>query len=126
MTNPSNYDTDVIIIGTGPAGITALALATYGVRVHMVSMFNWLANTPRAHITNQRAMEVFRALGIEDDIKRQATPWEKMGDTLLTTSLAGEEIARIRTWGTGDLRKGDYIKGSPCPWSTSSSLRWSL
>lgn len=38
-----------------------------------------------------------------------------MGDTLFTTSLAGEEIARMRTWGTGDLRKGDYIKGSPCP-----------
>ena len=116
MTTPQNYDTDVMIIGTGPTGgITALALATYGVRVHMVSMFNWLANSPRAHITNQRAMEVFRALGIEDDIKRHATPWEKMGDTLFTTSLAGEEIARMRTWGTGDLRKGDYIKGSPCP-----------
>src|SRR5690554_1470955 len=93
MTTPQNHDTDVMIISTGPTGgITALALATYGVRVHMVSMFNWLANSPRAHITNQRAMEVFRALGIEDDIKRHATPWEKMGDTLFTTSLAGEEI----------------------------------
>src|SRR5690554_7507832 len=70
MTTPQNHDTDVMIIGTGPTGgITALALATYGVRVHMVSMFNWLANSPRAHITNQRAMEVFRALGIEEDRK---------------------------------------------------------
>ncbi|HLV77276.1 MAG TPA: FAD-dependent monooxygenase [Marinobacter sp.] len=116
MTSPQHYDTDVLIVGTGPTGsIAALALATYGVRVHMVSMFNWLANSPRAHITNQRAMEVFRALGIEDDIKRNATPWDQMGDTLFTTSLAGEEIARLRTWGTGDLRKGDYLKGSPCP-----------
>src|SRR5690554_5100341 len=116
MTTPQNHDTDVMIIGTGPTGgITALALATYGVRVHMVSMFNWLANSPRAHITNQRAMEVIRALGNEDDNKRPANPWVKSGDTLFTTSLAGEEIARMRTWGTGDLRKGDYIKGSPCP-----------
>ena len=37
-----------------------------------------------------------------------------MGDTLFTTSLAGEEIARMRTWGTGDKRKGDYVQGSPC------------
>src|SRR5690554_4346722 len=93
MTSPQHYDTDVLIVGTGPTGsIAALALATYGVRVHMVSMFNWLANSPRAHITNQRAMEVFRALGIEDDIKRNATPWDQMNDTLFTTSLAGEEI----------------------------------
>src|SRR5690554_5024060 len=102
MTSPQHYDTDVMIIGTGPTGgITALALATYGVRVHMVSMFNWLANSPRAHITNQRAMEVFRALGIEDDIKRHATPWEKMGKTWLTPSLPGEKHPRMRPGGTG-------------------------
>ena len=38
-----------------------------------------------------------------------------MGDTLFTTSLAGPEIARLRTWGTGDERTGDYLQASPCP-----------
>lgn len=110
-----HYDTDVLIIGTGPTGATtALALATYGVRAHMVSRTNWLADTPRAHITNQRTMEVFRALGIEDELYRHATPWEQMGDSLFTTSLAGEELARLRCWGTGHERKGDYLSGSPC------------
>ncbi|MBN9478252.1 MAG: 2,4-dichlorophenol 6-monooxygenase [Bordetella sp. SCN 67-23] len=94
---------------------TALALATYGVRVQVVNRYNWTANTPRAHITNQRAMEVLRDLGLEDDARRQATPWEWMGDTLFTTSLAGPEIARLRTWGTGDARIGDYLQASPCP-----------
>ncbi|AZG11658.1 2,4-dichlorophenol 6-monooxygenase [Pigmentiphaga sp. H8] len=94
---------------------TALALATYGVRVQVVNRYNWTANTPRAHITNQRAMEVLRDLGLEDDARRQATPWEWMGDTLFTTSLAGPEIARLRTWGTGDERIGDYLQASPCP-----------
>ena len=37
-----------------------------------------------------------------------------MGDTLFTTSLAGEEIVRLQTWGTGDRRLGDYLQGSPC------------
>jgi 2,4-dichlorophenol 6-monooxygenase len=37
-----------------------------------------------------------------------------MGDTLFTTSLAGPEVARLRTWGTGDERAGDYLRGSPC------------
>ena len=115
MTTSNSFDTDVLVIGTGPAGATtALALATYGIRVKMVTMFNWLANSPRAHITNQRAMEVVRDLGLEDEVVRAATPWDQMGDTLFTTSLAGEEIARMRTWGTGDKRKGDYVQGSPC------------
>lgn len=112
----SPFDTDVLIVGSGPTGATtATALATYGVRAHVVSRFNWLADTPRAHITNQRTMEVFRDLGLEQECLRVATPWELMGDTLFSTSLAGEELVRMRTWGTGDDRHGDYVQGSPCP-----------
>lgn len=109
------FDTDVLIVGTGPTGATtALALASYGVRCHMISKHNWLADTPRAHITNQRAVEVLRALGIEEQVKAVATPWEWMGDTMFTTSLSGPEIARIKTWGTGEERIGDYLQASPC------------
>lgn len=109
-------ETDVVVVGAGPMGATtALALARLGVGVQVVNRYNWTANTPRAHITNQRAMEVLRDLGVEEDTRREAIPWEWMGDTLFTTSLAGPEIARLRTWGTGDKRVGDYIQGSPCP-----------
>lgn len=114
MTRVTEYQTDVLVVGTGPMGATtALALATYGVRVHVVNRYNWTANTPRAHITNQRAVEVLRDLGVEQEARREATPWEWMGDTLFTTSLAGPEIARLRTWGTGDERIGDYLQASP-------------
>ncbi|CAB1214652.1 FAD-dependent monooxygenase [Acinetobacter bouvetii] len=110
------FDTDVLVVGTGPAGSTlGLALANYGVNVQLFTQFNWLANSPRAHITNQRAMEVLRDLGIEEQVKQIATPWEQMGESLITTSLIGEEIARLSAWGTGDERHGDYVKGSPCP-----------
>lgn len=110
-----SFDTDVLIVGSGPTGgTTALALARLGVRAHIVSRWNWLADTPRAHITNQRCNEVFRDLGLTAEIDRYATPWDLMGDTLFTTSLAGQELLRMRTWGTGDNRRGDYLKASPC------------
>jgi len=114
MTGSEEFQVDVLVVGCGPMGATtALALATYGVRVQVVNRYNWTANTPRAHITNQRAVEVLRDLGVEKEARSQATPWEWMGETLFTTSLAGPEIARLRTWGTGDERIGDYLQGSP-------------
>jgi 2,4-dichlorophenol 6-monooxygenase len=110
------FTADVLVIGLGPGGATAaLALARYGIRVHAVSMHAWVANSPRAHILNQRAAEVFRDLGVEDQVLKVATPWASMGDSLFTTSLAGPELLRLRAWGTGDKRHGDYVQASPSP-----------
>ena len=108
-------ETDVLIVGSGPAGgAAALCLATLHVPNIMITKYRWTANTPRAHITNQRAMEIFRDLGIEDQVKADATPHELVGDTVFCTSIAGEEIGRIRTWGTHPAREADYQLASPC------------
>jgi 2,4-dichlorophenol 6-monooxygenase len=108
-------ETDVLIVGSGPAGgAAALCLATLGVPNIMITKYRWTANTPRAHITNQRAMEIFRDMGIEGQVLADATPHELVGDTVFCTSLAGEEIGRIRTWGTHPAREADYQLASPC------------
>src|SRR5258707_7378903 len=107
-------ETDVLIVGSGPAGGTAaLCLATLGVPNIMITKYRWTANTPRAHITNQRAMEIFRDLGIEDQVLADSTPHHLVGDTVFCTSIAGEEIGRIRTWGTSAAREADYQLASP-------------
>jgi 2,4-dichlorophenol 6-monooxygenase len=59
-------------------------------------------------------MEVFRDAGIEELVQADATAHELMGDTVFCTSIAGEEIGRILTWGTHPLRQGDYRVASPC------------
>jgi 2,4-dichlorophenol 6-monooxygenase len=108
-------ETDVLVVGSGPAGSTAaLALATSGVKTVLVTKYGWLANTPRAHITNQRTFEVLRDLGVEAEARALAMPQDWMGNTVFCTSLAGEELGRIRTWGTSPERRADYTLASPC------------
>jgi 2,4-dichlorophenol 6-monooxygenase len=107
-------ETEVLIIGSGPAGATtALLLSTYGIKNIVVTKYRWLAETPRAHITNQRALEIFRDMGVEEDVKRLAVKQEWMGNTVFCTALAGEELGRIQTWGTHPRRTADYTLASP-------------
>ncbi|TCC40867.1 FAD-dependent monooxygenase [Kribbella speibonae] len=107
--------TDVLIVGSGPAGGAAsLFLSTYGVDNIVLTRYGWTANTPRAHITNQRTIELMRDVGIEDQVVDKGTAHDLMGQTAFCTSLAGEEIGRIRTWGTHPRRLADYTEASPC------------
>lgn len=118
MGNPLEFavETDVLVVGSGPAGASsALFLATYGVDHMVVTKHRWTANTPRAHITNQRTVEIFRDMGIEREILAEATPHHLMGDTVFCTSLVGDEIGRVRTWGTHPAREADWAMASPSP-----------
>ncbi|MFF5955592.1 FAD-dependent oxidoreductase [Streptomyces luteogriseus] len=107
-------ETDVLIVGSGPAGASAaLALSTYGVPNIVVTRYASLADTPRAHITNQRTMEVLRDLGVEQEVIAQATPQHLMGNTTFCTSLAGEELGRVRSWGNDPLVQAEHELASP-------------
>lgn len=107
-------ETDVAIVGAGPAGLaSALFLSEHGVKNILLEMFGWTAHVPRAHVTNQRTMEIMRDAGLEEAVIEKGVPQELMGDTVFCTSLAGEELARLHTWGTHPRRKADYDLASP-------------
>lgn len=113
----ADITTDVLIIGTGPAGSASAALlSSYGIANMAVNRYRWLANSPRAHITNQRTMEVLRDLGpeVEAEAYLHATPNTLMGNNVFCTSLAGEELGRLPTWGTHPLSAAEHALSSPC------------
>ncbi|MFN3224842.1 MAG: FAD-dependent monooxygenase [Hyphomicrobiales bacterium] len=112
----ADITTDVLIIGTGPAGsATAALLSSYGIENMAVNRYRWLANTPRAHITNQRTMEVLRDLGqeVEDEAYLFAAEQELMGENVFCESLAGEEIGRMKSWGNHPMSKAEHLLSSP-------------
>ncbi len=107
--------TDVLVIGTGPAGgATALCLARAGIKVMAVSKYRATSPDPRAHITNQRTMEFFRDFGLEETAKSMARiRWEDMGEHVFGTSLAGEEFGRIPAWASSAAAQGEHMAASP-------------
>jgi 2,4-dichlorophenol 6-monooxygenase len=109
-------DTEILIVGAGPAGLTLAALlARAGIPALTITRHRGTAHSPRAHITNQRTMEILRDLGIEDDACRAGEPFAgAMPDNVWATSFAGTEIARVRVRGAGPERLSDYASASPC------------
>jgi 2,4-dichlorophenol 6-monooxygenase len=111
-----DVEVPVLIVGAGPAGLaTALLLSRYGVPNMLVERHSGTAHTPRAHIVNQRTVEIFRHMGIEDELLAAGTPQQLMSNNVWATSLAGLEVARLQTWGTSPERAADYHKASPSP-----------
>ena len=90
-------------------------MSRYGVGHLVVERHRSTAHTPRAHIINQRTIEIFRHLRISDRFHAVATPQHLMANNLWVTTLAGLEVARSETWGASAERAADYRAASPEP-----------
>lgn len=113
-TSSADVRTPVLIVGSGPAGITtSLALSRMGVPHIVLNRYNSTAHTPRAHVLNQRFMEIMRDLGMEDKILEQAMPNEMIHNNVYFMSMAGDEIVRHHSWGGGPDHAQAYRKASP-------------
>src|SRR5882724_11459235 len=111
----ATIETDVLVVGAGPAGASsAVFLGNHGIRNIVISRHRSTSETPRAHITNQRALEALRDAGLEPACRAVATPSQYIEHTFWLRTMVGEEIARIHAWGNDPERFGDYAAASPC------------
>ncbi len=108
-------ETDVLVVGAGPAGGAAgVFLSKHRVTTMVISKHPSTAESPRAHITNQRTMECLRDAGLEQECMAYASPPHKIEHSFWLRSMTGEELARTYSWGNDPRRKSDYESGSPC------------
>ena len=97
MLRSAQHDTQVLIAGGGPVGMTlARTLASFGIRCLLVERNASTTRHPKMDITNGRSMELFRRLGLADKLRAVAVPEENNFDVSWITSLAGRELHRFR------------------------------
>lgn len=110
----------VLIVGGGGAGLTtSMTLATLGIESLLVNAFPTTSVLPKAHVLNQRTMEIFTEVGVAPEIYKRSTPAENMKATAWYAGLTGEhdgygrELGRLEVWG-GGFTDPDYVAASPC------------
>ncbi|MFE6508750.1 FAD-dependent monooxygenase [Nocardioides sp. NPDC057767] len=115
----SDIEVPVLIVGGGGAGLTAsMTLSTLGVDSLLVSAMPNTSTLPKAHVLNQRAMEILTEAGVAPEIYKRSTPAENMVRTGWYAGLAGKHedygrlIGALEVWG-GGYTDPDYIAASP-------------
>ncbi len=90
------FETDVVVVGAGPVGLTtSIALSQHGVGHVVVERHPGTSVAPKARGINARTMEMYRQMGVEDDIRAAGMPSRFGGMILWAESLAGKEINRL-------------------------------
>jgi 2,4-dichlorophenol 6-monooxygenase len=121
-------DVPVLIAGGGVAGLTAaILLSLRGVESLVVERRDGTTALPKAHIINQRTMEIFTEAGVAQEVYEQGSAHEWMSQSIWMTSFAGprpehgREIGRCDAWGGGaDLDA--HLAASPCRTTNLSQI----
>jgi 2,4-dichlorophenol 6-monooxygenase len=108
VTAGAEEEVPVLIVGGGGAGLTSsMLLARLGVEHLLVSARPQTSDLPKAHVLNQRAMEVLEDAGVAGAVAERSTPPGQMAATAFYAGLAGpgpdygRRLARLECWGAG-------------------------
>lgn len=116
MNDKNALDVPVLIVGGGPVGLTAsLLLSRFGIESLLVERHSGTAILPKARAINARTMEMYRQLGLADDIRNVGMD-PKFGRMILwAESLAGAEIKRLEpSRGSDSSKSFSPVKNCGC------------
>src|SRR5438128_4616286 len=100
----ADIEVPVLIVGGSLVGLsTALLLGDHGIRSLAVEHHRGTAIHPRAAQINQRTMEIFRTVGIEQIVRKKSDEqFVQDGAIMASETLAGKELA----WFVSNLNEG--------------------
>jgi 2-polyprenyl-6-methoxyphenol hydroxylase-like FAD-dependent oxidoreductase len=99
-------DTQVLVIGAGPVGLTlSIALGRAGVRCILLERNDAPTGFPKMERCNARTMEIYRRLGIVDEIRAAGLPAECPMDVFVVTSLVEEPILHLPYGSVAECRR---------------------
>jgi 2-polyprenyl-6-methoxyphenol hydroxylase-like FAD-dependent oxidoreductase len=111
-------DCDVLIVGAGPVGLTlAIDLAWRGINVTVAETRARAAPPePKCNHVAARTMEIFRRLGIAEQVRNAGLPADYPHDISYRTSFTGRELTRIAIPCRRD--RFTMTAGPDCNWPT--------
>ena len=90
-----SWDTDVLVVGGGPVGLTlAIDLGQRGVSCMLIDKRPKPAFLPKMERCNARTMEIFRRMGIADEVRRAGYGQDLPMDVFVIRTLQDPPIAR--------------------------------
>lgn len=117
----SHLEIPVLIIGGGGAGLTSsMLLSQLGIDSLLINARASTSDLPKAHLLNQRTMEILADIGVAEEVYSRGTPLEQMKATAWYAGFAGDrqdagrKIGQIECWGAG-YTDTDFVAASPCP-----------
>lgn len=124
-----DIEVPVLIVGAGGAGLTAsMLLSDLGVETLTISNAPSTSVLPKAHVLQQRSMEIYRKAGAADDIYAAGTPAHNMAATAWYAGFVGDDanhgrlIAKQEAWGAGGADPA-WVAASPCRQTNLPQIR---
>ncbi len=117
MANSEPIQTDVLIVGAGPVGLSvAIELGLRGIAVTLVEQRLRTGAQPRAKTTNARSMQHLRRWGVADALRAAAPlPYDYPTDIVFSTTLFGRTLAVIENAFEGAKRRDPRFP-EPAQW----------